>query len=772
MENVFVYRIPLTLFFGSPLSLFDKHQQGSKSDEPVTIKSQKSLRTVSFPHDPSKNKENKEVDVKKLNREASTALLDYVLEQHAAEDDQSLLLEEVRKRFQVAGLAPPGVEIRYENLTVEVKTLVAHRYIPNILYPGGRSLFSKEKTSRFTRLALLAPCSGVLRPGRLTLVLGPPGSGRTTFLRALAGRAQKQSDIKVKGSVTYNGHTFDDFEPAHAAAYVSQADLHYGELTVRETVSHAAKCLGTGPSRKLLEILDEREKSLGITPDPAVDAFMKASAWGGSNTVDVERTIRLLGLAKCADTVVGNAMIRGISGGEKKRVTSAEVLVGGSKVLLGDEISTGLDSRTTHEVVKYLHHWVRALNGTAALALLQPSPETFELFDDVILLSNGIVVYSGPREGILPFFSSMGFECPARCGIAEFMQEVTTPTDQQKYWSYPEGREYEYVPSYAMSDAFQQTKYALEAKRLLEKPYEPPLGDDRLATVPLPKDKYGASYTKMWKANAMRAGKLQSRNKLFLYVRWFQVVLMSLVTGTLYIKVRNKESVDDGNLIMGALFFAMIYMLMAGSSEMHVLGERLRVFFRQREMKMYPGSAFALPAFIWRIPYCMVDAILWSAIMYFLVGLDPNVGRYFMFMFLMFLTAAWSTSLNQAIASVFHESIAQAIAMLVIMVLLVAGGFIVIKDAIPGAWKAAYYSNPWFYLTQAFAINEFTGNSWNKPYQPDDPNSISLGVAVLEFRAFETDYVWVWYGVIIVLASIAVNVAVFVLAATFRKGNV
>lgn len=742
-----------------------------RSNPRAQLSSKDRLRSVTLPADAESGEQASVIDVKKLNKTSSKALLDRVLTHHGAHDDQAILLDQVRNRLEVAGLTPPCVEVRFENLSVEVNTLVQARHVPNILRPFGTSPFSKKNHARKTDLALLAPCTGVLRPGRLTLVLGPPGSGRTTFLRALSGRAQMQSDLTVTGSVTYNGRDFSQFQAAHAAAYVSQADLHYGELTVRETMAFAAKCFGAKPLRDLLEVLQEREQSLGITPDPTVDAFMKASAWGGSNTVDVERTIRLLGLEKCSDTVVGNAMLRGISGGEKKRVTSGEVLVGPARVFMGDEISTGLDSRTTYDVVRYLRGWVRALNGTAALALLQPTPETFELFDDVILISAGVVVYNGTREGVLPFFASLGFHCPERCGVAEFMQEVTTATDQQKYWAHPGGQEYSFVTAAAMEQAFAKTEAARETAKHLAAPYRPPNGDDRLATIPLPTHTYGASYTDMWKANGVRASKLQSRRKLFIYVRWFQVTLMSVVTGTLYVAVRGKNSVDDGNLIMGALFFSMIYMLMAGAAEMHVLTERLRVFFRQREMKMYPGSAFALPAFLWRVPYCAVDAILWSCIAYFAIGLDASAGRFFMFVFLMFLTAVWSTSLHQAVGAVFDESIAHAFSMLTIMILIVAGGYVVIKSSIPGAWKAAYYSNPWFYLTQAFAINEFTGGSWNAPYNSSDASSMTVGQAVLTFRDFQMDYSWVWYGVAICLASIVINVATFVLAATFRPGE-
>lgn len=102
-----------------------------------------------------------------------------------------------------------------------------------------------------------------------------------------------------------------------------------------------------------------------------------------------------------------------------------ELLVGPSRVLLMDEISNGLDSSTTYQIIKYLRHSTHALDGTTVISLLQPAPETYELFDDILLLSEGHVVYQGPREAALDFFAFMGFQCPQRKNVADFLQEVS-----------------------------------------------------------------------------------------------------------------------------------------------------------------------------------------------------------------------------------------------------------------------------------------------------------------------------------------------------------
>jgi ABC-type multidrug transport system ATPase subunit len=105
-----------------------------------------------------------------------------------------------------------------------------------------------------------------------------------------------------------------------------------------------------------------------------------------------------------------------------------EMLVGPAKALFMDEISTGLDSSTTYQIVNSIRQSIHILQGTAVISLLQPAPETYDLFDDIILISDGQIVYHGPRDNVLEFFESMGFRCPERKGVADFLQEVGTQT--------------------------------------------------------------------------------------------------------------------------------------------------------------------------------------------------------------------------------------------------------------------------------------------------------------------------------------------------------
>lgn len=101
-----------------------------------------------------------------------------------------------------------------------------------------------------------------------------------------------------------------------------------------------------------------------------------------------------------------------------------EILVGSAKALFMDEISNGLDSSTTLQIINYLKQAIHILSGTAIVSLLQPAPETYNLFDDIILLSDGEIVYHGPRDDVLDFFESMGFRCSGRKEVTDFLQEV------------------------------------------------------------------------------------------------------------------------------------------------------------------------------------------------------------------------------------------------------------------------------------------------------------------------------------------------------------
>ncbi|KAK0572798.1 hypothetical protein LWI29_037469 [Acer saccharum] len=385
----------------NPIEVFSRSSRGNEEDDedalkwaaleklPTYLRIQRGI--LSEAEGPTR-----EIDIKSLGWIERRNLIERLVK--IAEEDNEKFLLKLKERIDRVGLDFPTIEVRFDHLNIEAEAYVGGRALPTIF--------------NF--------CVNILR---MTLLLGPPSSGKTTLLLTLAGKLGK--DLKFSGKVTYNGHGMEEFVPQRTSAYISQYDLHVGEMTVRETLSFSARCQGVGPRYEMLAELARREKSANIKPDPDLDLYMKAASLEGQETnVVTDYILKILGLEVCADTLVGDEMLRGISGGQKKRVTTGEMMVGPARALFMDEISTGLDSSTTFQIVNSLRQSIHILNGTAVISLLQPAPETYQLFDDIILLSDGQIVYQGPRENVLEFFEHMGFKCPERKGVADFLQEL------------------------------------------------------------------------------------------------------------------------------------------------------------------------------------------------------------------------------------------------------------------------------------------------------------------------------------------------------------
>lgn len=126
----------------------------------------------------------------------------------------------------------------------------------------------------------------------------------------------------------------------------------------------------------------------------------------------VDRVLKLLSLTNCANTLVGNELVRGVSGGEKKRVTIAEALVSNSRLLCLDEISTGLDASVTFDICASIRVWAKEMKGTVIIALLQPTPEVYHQFDDAILLREGQVIFQGGKHIVHNYLKGFGFIPP------------------------------------------------------------------------------------------------------------------------------------------------------------------------------------------------------------------------------------------------------------------------------------------------------------------------------------------------------------------------
>ncbi|XP_030543022.1 pleiotropic drug resistance protein 2-like [Rhodamnia argentea] len=707
-----------------------------------------------------------EVDVTNLGTNDKQHLMESILK--VVEEDNEKFLLRLRERTDRVGIDNPKIEVRFEHLSVEGDAYVGTRALPTLLNSSLNAIegvlsMVKLLPSKKRVVKILQDMSGIVKPSRMTLLLGPPGSGKTTLLQALSAKPDK--DLRISGKITYCGHEMSEFVPQRTCAYISQHDLHHGEMTVRETLDFSGRCLGVGMRYEMLAKLSRREKEAGIKPDPEIDAFMKATAVAGQEmSIVTDYVLKILGLDICADIMVGDEMRRGISGGQKKRVTTGEMLVGPAKALFMDEISTGLDSSTTFQIVRFMRQMVHIMDVTMIISLLQPAPETFELFDDVILLSEGQIVYQGPREDVLEFFESIGFRCPERKGIADFLQEVTSKKDQGQYWCKKnEPCRFVSVPDFVSH--FSNFHIGQKLHQELAVPF------DRIKAHPaaLVKEKYGLPSWELFKACFAREWLLMKRSAFLYIFKTVQITIMSIIAMTVFIRSEMKPgTVEGGGKYYGALFFSLINVMFNGMAELAMTIFRLPVFFKQRDFLFYPAWAFGLPIWLLRIPISLMESIIWIVLTYYPIGFAPSASRFFRQLLAFFGVHQMALALFRFIAVLGRtQVVANTLGTFTLLLVFVLGGFIVAKDDIQPWMIWGYYVSPMMYGQNAIVINEFLDKRWSIPNTDPRISEPTIGRVLLKYRGMFVEDHWYWICIGALLGfSLLFNVC-FILALTY-----
>ncbi|XP_071711021.1 ABC transporter G family member 29-like isoform X2 [Rutidosis leptorrhynchoides] len=513
-------------------------------------------------------------------------------------------------------------------------------------------------------------------------------------------------------------------------------------MTVKETLEFSARCQGVGKRLEMLEEIVRRETQAGISAESDVDAFMKGTTIEeDAGSLITYYTLRILGLDTCRDTFVGDPMIRGISGGEKKRVTTGEMLVGPAKTLFMDEISTGLDSSTTFRMVKCLQQIVHITESTIMMSLLQPAPEIFELFDDIILLSEGQIVYQGPRENALEFFEGCGFTCPERKGIADFLQEVTSRKDQEQYWA-DKSIPYKYIPVNEFQQRFRSSYVGKKLKYELEIPYDM----SRSHKSALVFKKYFVSKWDLLKVSWNKEWLLLKRNIYIHIFKSVQFFMLAFIGMTVYFRTRmHTRDEQDGTLYTGALLYSLIVNMFNGFGELSLTIVRLPVIYKQRDLLFHPPWAYTLPTFLLHVPICFIETTAWMVILYYGVDLAPEPSRFFKHFLLIFLIQNMAGGFFRLIAGVCRTmNMANAGGSLLVLLIFLFGCFIRPKSQIPKILEWATWLSPLSYGFKSIAINEFFASRWMNKTSSD--NVTKLGIAILENMDIPTEESWFWIG--------------------------
>ncbi|PIL29236.1 ATP-binding cassette transporter [Ganoderma sinense ZZ0214-1] len=539
---------------------------------------------------------------------------------------------------------------------------------------------------------ILSGFEGVVRPGEMMLVLGRPGSGCSTLLKTLAN--ERGEYHSVHGDVWYDALTSEDIEKRYRGdvQYCPEDDVHFPTLTVDQTLRFAAKT--RAPRTRLNE--ESREQYI-------------------TGVVEVVETV--FGLRHVKDTLVGDASIRGVSGGEKKRVSISEALVARSLLNSWDNSTRGLDASTALEFVQALRLATDIARQSTIVAIYQAGEQLYEHFDKVCVIYEGRQVYMGPANRARQYFIDMGYEPANRQTTADFLVAVTDPNGRIVRQGYEQR-----VPRTAaeFADYFRKSEYAqLNASDVDAYRAEFVGKPERIAhyksSVKLERARHTRSASPYIVSIPMQARALMLRRVQIIrggiaaqVIQLASFVLQAIIIGTVFLRLNNTTATFFSK--GGVLFFALLFAALSTMAEIPALFAQRPIVHRQSRAAMYHPFVEGLALTLVDVPITLVTQIVFALILYFLVGLRQEADRFFIFLLFAFSVTVTMKAWFRMIAAAFKSPApATAIAGLSTLILVLYTGYTLPQPYMIGALRWITWLNPLRYGFEALIVNEFHG---------------------------------------------------------------
>eukprot|EP00668_Euglena_longa_P010990 GGOE01013334.1.p1 GENE.GGOE01013334.1~~GGOE01013334.1.p1 ORF type:complete len:710 (-),score=241.62 GGOE01013334.1:918-2837(-) len=536
-----------------------------------------------------------------------------------------------------------------------------------------------------------------VRPGELVAIMGSSGSGKTTTLNVMACRIKPTS-----GELYLSGQLASGIKEVHRRiAYVMQDDILMVSLTVKESLKFAA-------SLKLSH-LGKAEREERITT-----------------------VLEELGLSHVQNTIVGNTNQRGISGGERKRTAIAVELLSRPAILFLDEPTSGLDSFTAESVVNTCK--TLANHGHTVVATIhQPNSDIFRMFNKVMFLAKGQVVYNGPGANTIRYFQELGYDCPQYTNPADYIMKLLrldvgkdgdTVADLRK--DLGDKRSDEFIAEWRLREAEYLT------------PMDPPSELD--PTLPV------ANWRMQLRALFWRSFLNMARNKMLFRVRLGQAVFFGVFVGCIFLRLGFDQAAYQARL--GAIFFTLMNQTMPSlMGIVHTFPAEKAVLNREHANGMYGIFPYYFSKFSSELPFQILLPVIFSSIFYWLVNLNPGVGQFFIFMGIIILLNMTASSLGIWISALAPSiSVALALSPAVMLPLVLFAGYFSPGSAMPDWCAWMKYVTFYYYAFGAAVKNEFTGET----FTCSSPPCYLTGEAVLERYSFQD--VSIWANCIVVLS--------------------
>ncbi|CAK7204324.1 ATP-binding cassette transporter snq2 [Sporothrix eucalyptigena] len=592
------------------------------------------------------------------------------------------------ERDAAAGFKRRELGVTWQNLSVEVvaaeaaikENMISQFNVPQLI---------KDYLHKPPVKQIVQDSHGCVQPGEMLLVLGRPGSGCTTLLNMLSNR-RNGGYSNISGDVRFGSMTSEEANAYHGQIVMNtEEELFYPRLTVGQTMDFATKL-------KIPFHLPEGVKNADEYSEETRQFLLEA-----------------MGIAHTVDTRVGNEFVRGVSGGERKRVSIIECLATRAAVYAWDNSTRGLDASTALEWAKALRAMTDVLGLSTIVTLYQAGNGIYNLFDKVLVLDEGKQIYYGPAAEAKGFMESLGFVYTEGANVGDFLTGVTVPTERRirPGWEDRFPRTHEAIrDAYHQSEIYQReiTRYnypdtQLAAERTAD--FQHSVAWEKSHHLPKGSSLTTSFWAQVRFCTARQYQILWGEKSTFI-IRQVLSCVMALLAGSCFY---NAPDTSAGLFVKGgAVFFALLYNCLAAMSEVTESFKGRPILTKHKTFAMHHPAAFCLAQITADVPVLLFQCTIFAVVIYWMVGLKHTAAAFFTFWAILFTTTLCMIALFRCIGAAFGTfEAASKISGTVIKGLVMYAGYMIPKPKIKNWMIELYYSNPFAYAFQAALSNEF-----------------------------------------------------------------
>lgn len=529
----------------------------------------------------------------------------------------------------------------------------------------------------------------------MVLVLGRPGAGCTSLLKVLAN--MRESYTRVDGQVSYGGIDHQTFAKHYRGQviYNEEEDQHYPTLTTKQTLQFALRT--KTPGKRL--------------PNETKKDFVNKVIYVLGN---------MLGLTKQMNTMVGNAFIRGLSGGERKRLSIAEVMTTQSSINCWDCSTRGLDAASALDYVRSLRIITDIFHQTTIATLYQASNSIFDLFDKVFLLDECYCIYFGPTKEAKQYFEKIGFHCSPRKSTPDFLTGLCNPLEREIKPSFEDTapkHASDFQECYYHSSIHKRMMAELEeyesfiARESPAETFRAAVREEHQKRAPK-RAPYTASFFQQVKALTIRQFHLLIKDRDALISRYGTILIQGLITASCFFQLplTGTGAFSRG----GALFFSLLFNAFISQSELVNFLTGRPVLEKHKHFAMHRASNFYLAQVIMDVPYAIVQVLLFEICAYFMMGLNLDAGRFFTFFIVLFFVNMMMNGFFRSFGAIMSNFFfATQISGVLLIVLITYTGYVIPYNTMHPWLFWIYWINPLAYGYKALLSNEMHGQSYS-----------------------------------------------------------